>query len=67
MDETRELFTRKAAAAFVGVSVSTIDRIFGPGHEAREERWPRGKGEGRRPIVKLRRAPLERLKRELGR
>jgi hypothetical protein len=62
-----ELLTREQAAALLNVSLSTIDRWFPPGNDVRHETWPKGSGEGRRPHVRLRRAPLVELRAELGR
>lgn len=69
MDQRPEsqLLTREQAAGLAGVSVSTIDRYFPPGDPARHETWPRGQGEGRRAVVRLKRGPVEALKVELGR
>jgi hypothetical protein len=67
MEPDDELLTREQAAELLDVSVSTIDRWFPPGNDVRHETWPQGRGEGRRPHVRLRRAPLMKLREELGR
>lgn len=67
MADNEELLTREQAAELLDVSVSTIDRWFPPGHDARDDVYPRGEGPGRRPHVRLRKAPLAELAAELGR